>query len=126
MLNFSDRLKHRRHALSLSQEDLADKAALSVRSIVAWEAGATTPSIRKIVPLAEALGCDPAWLLHGAPLTPDGAAMILRDAPRNAVESAWLTDLEQRLSAHPEWKRRRVLAAFHAMLDAVETGSPMR
>ena len=57
------RLIGRRAALNLTQEELAKRAGVSLRSVAAWEAGTQQPTLRMVHLLATALGCPYAWLL---------------------------------------------------------------
>ena len=55
---FGARLKELREKSGLSQKELADKAALSLRAISHWEQGLREPGWSNVVALAEALAVD--------------------------------------------------------------------
>jgi transcriptional regulator with XRE-family HTH domain len=65
MSNFAQRLVARRTNLNMTQEELSDKAGISVRSITSWESGLNPPSMRNVEKISEVLGVSPAWLLGG-------------------------------------------------------------
>lgn len=52
---FSERLRLRRTRLNLTQPELAEKSGVSMRSIVAYEGGDTTPTLKQAQKLAAAL-----------------------------------------------------------------------
>ncbi len=57
-------LRRLRHASGLTQEELAERAALSTRYVGRIESGAASPSVTVLGRLAGALGVDPCDLLH--------------------------------------------------------------
>lgn len=59
------RVRDRRKSLGLTQEGLAVKAGLTLRTVTRVEAG-TWPSHRTLAALALALGCTMGELLEGA------------------------------------------------------------
>lgn len=64
MNTISQRLKQKRMELNLTQAQLAEKAGMKQQSYQQIEAG-TTKRPRYLFELAEALQCDPSWLLYG-------------------------------------------------------------
>lgn len=109
--NFSDRLKAARARRGWVQADLARELDVSPGSVGNWESGQNTPGHRTIVRLSEILGTTVGWLMTGE---------ISGTTGGNDENPAWVSDLEQRLRGQPEPARRRLLAAFHSILDAVE------
>lgn len=72
----SSRLQLARENLGLSEADLARQLNTYSDHISDWECGITEPPASMIIPLANALKCDPLWLLTGeatrqSPATPD-------------------------------------------------------
>ncbi len=63
-MSFAERVRQRRKDLDLSQAELAERIGLAQQSINKIETGVTLKP-RNIVQLAEALECDPTWLLTG-------------------------------------------------------------
>ena len=64
MQTIKDRLKKKRIELDMTQAQLAEKAGVKQQTIQLIEAGETKRP-RYLVELANALGCDPSWLLYG-------------------------------------------------------------
>lgn len=63
--NFSLRLAARRARLGLTQEDLAKKASVSLRSVQNWEGGGSLPSGKKLRLLCAALDVDMGYFYEG-------------------------------------------------------------
>ena len=60
----SDRIKERRIALNMTQEELGEKVGLGRSAICRYENGSiTNPKRSMIAKLAKALECDPVWLM---------------------------------------------------------------
>ena len=68
---FCERLRLRRERQGLTQEELAEKAKLSKRSIVKWERGPKLPTVRLAERLALALDTSVAFLLSGETKYPE-------------------------------------------------------
>ncbi|ELE9728692.1 helix-turn-helix domain-containing protein [Enterobacter kobei] len=64
-LVLGDRIKIARENLGLSEADLARNLNNYSYHISDWECGITEPPVSMIIPLANALKCDPLWLLTG-------------------------------------------------------------
>lgn len=76
------RLRAARDAKHLSRQQLAAALGRSEKSIQNYEADETEPPASAVRDIAEATGCDPAWLLTGASaagrvLDLDGAVLTL-------------------------------------------------
>lgn len=125
MSNFSDRLRHRRNNLGMTQEDLAARSGFSVSSITAWERGVNPPTMQSLTRLAEALSCNPGWLMMGVTAaSPDASiptASISEPSrgygPDRPVAPPWIRDLVERLSALEPGIRERAIRQFHLTLD---------
>jgi len=65
METLSSRLKQKRTELKLSQTQLAELVGMKQQSIQQIEAGETQRP-RLLLELAEALRCEPTWLLYGS------------------------------------------------------------
>lgn len=61
----SFRIQLARENLSLTEAELARKLGTYSNHISDWECGVTEPTASMILPLANALKCDPLWLLTG-------------------------------------------------------------
>lgn len=64
MQKIKERLKKKRLELAMTQAELAEKAGVKQQSIQLIEAGVTKRP-RYLFELANALECDPGWLLYG-------------------------------------------------------------
>ena len=60
-------IRRLRKAKGLTQEQLAHEAEMAMRYIAGVERGEENPSLRYLVKIAEALGCEPSDLLRRAP-----------------------------------------------------------
>ncbi|MBQ8508683.1 MAG: helix-turn-helix transcriptional regulator [Clostridia bacterium] len=65
MKPFHEKVAEARHALHLTQQELADKAGLSKRTIAAYETVGANPTGRNIRRLADALEVTPEYLTAG-------------------------------------------------------------
>lgn len=63
ILILAERLKERRKAVNMSQENLASAINCSYRSIQKWEDGQTIPRADMLLALAVALEVPTDWLL---------------------------------------------------------------
>lgn len=69
-MNLASRAKKRRLELNLTQAEVAKRAGIAQQSVEAIENGKTRKP-RNLLQLAEALSCDPKWLLIGGDIIPD-------------------------------------------------------
>ncbi|EHF6669306.1 helix-turn-helix domain-containing protein [Salmonella enterica] len=63
--NIGYRIQTARENLDMSEDDLAEKLNIHPGDVLTWEDGADQPLAGMIIPLANALKCDPMWLLTG-------------------------------------------------------------
>ena len=125
MSNFSERLRHRRNNLGMTQEELAARSGFSVSSITAWERGVNPPTVLSRTRLAEALNCNPGWLMMGVTgASPDANSptATISEPSRGYGQDrppapAWIRDLVERLSAMEPNIRERAIRQFHLTLD---------
>lgn len=90
-MEFGDKLKSKRQELGLSQQGLADKAKLSLRSIQNYESGQRSPANIDIVKnLASVLGVSTEYLL-------DDRSQYVIDAAQKGGDSA-AADIDRLLS----------------------------
>jgi transcriptional regulator with XRE-family HTH domain len=59
-------LRRARHAKSMTQEDLADRAELSARYVGSIERASVSASVTVLGRLAQALGVNPCDLIHSS------------------------------------------------------------
>lgn len=65
MMNMSDRIRQRRKELNLTQQALADLAGVNRVTVTGWEKDDYQPNGANLQALANALKCDPLWLVSG-------------------------------------------------------------
>ncbi|WP_428945266.1 LexA family protein [Pantoea sp. FN060301] len=68
-MSLADRVKKRRLEIGIPQSEAAEKAGIRQQSWASIEDGKTLKP-RNIVGIAEALKCDPAWLMNGGVFLP--------------------------------------------------------
>ena len=64
MSDFAKNIKRRRLELGLSQEQLAEKLAVTRQTVSNWERSVSFPDLPALERIAEALGTDPAELIY--------------------------------------------------------------
>lgn len=62
---YGQRVREARVTAGLSQTELGERLSLTRSSIANIEAGRQPASAEQVIQTAEALGCDPRWLLTG-------------------------------------------------------------
>lgn len=94
-MSLAERVKQRRSLLELSQAALAELVGVAQQSIFKIESGVTTKP-RNIIALANALECDPSWLLTGRGIQselqiPKAAMPLLKRVPiiSNVQAGSW-------------------------------------
>ncbi|WP_323115486.1 LexA family protein [Klebsiella variicola] len=65
MTNMSDRIRQRRKELKLTQQALAEMAGVNRVTVTGWEKDDYQPNGANLQSLANALQCDPIWLVSG-------------------------------------------------------------
>ncbi|EBZ9516039.1 helix-turn-helix domain-containing protein [Salmonella enterica subsp. enterica serovar Eastbourne] len=58
-----DRIFSLRHMREMPQAELAESVGVSPNLVAAWEKHSLEPRAKHVIPLANALECDPMWLL---------------------------------------------------------------
>ncbi|EHX6274125.1 helix-turn-helix domain-containing protein [Salmonella enterica] len=66
------RIRLARENLNMSEDDLAEKLDIHPGDVLAWEDSTDQPLAGMIIPLANALKCDPMWLLTGETVNSQG------------------------------------------------------
>ncbi|EKC4606644.1 helix-turn-helix domain-containing protein [Salmonella enterica] len=64
-MTIGDRIQLARENLGMSHDDLAEKLDIHPGDVLAWEDGDDQPMAGMVIPLVNALKCDPMWLLTG-------------------------------------------------------------
>ncbi|EIC4353506.1 helix-turn-helix domain-containing protein [Salmonella enterica] len=94
-LTIGTRIQSARDSLGISEGDLADMLDIHSGNVFAWEAGEDQPLAGMIIPLANALKCDPMWLLTGNPVDVKPA----QPAPVNVMKGADLANIGVRIES---------------------------
>jgi transcriptional regulator with XRE-family HTH domain len=77
------RIREAREAKGWRREDLALAVGVGFKSIVNYETG--TPTLGQVTRLAEVLGVDARWILHGDTELPERVAALQDQVERIAV-----------------------------------------
>ncbi len=96
-VHVGDRVRRRRRALGVSQEQLADKLGLTFQQVQKYERGANRISCSKLYQIAIALQAHIAYFFEGLP-DPVRSTGVAEDAPAAFVHDLPLTP-EERLVA---------------------------
>ena len=96
-MTFGARLREAREALSLSQQDVDERLAVSRAAVSQWENDATFPDMDKIATLGDLLYAEPCWLVFGVhssqsvsitkTIVRDAATFILQRAAADELPS---------------------------------------
>ncbi|MBZ6397238.1 MULTISPECIES: LexA family protein [Pantoea] len=65
MMNMGERIRQKRKELNLTQQALAEKAGVNRVTVTGWEKDDYQPNGANLQALADALKCDPTWLVSG-------------------------------------------------------------
>ncbi|EAX4622199.1 helix-turn-helix domain-containing protein [Salmonella enterica subsp. arizonae] len=85
--SIATRIQLARENLGLTEADLARKLNTYSDHISDWECGTTEPPASMIIPLANALKCDPLWLLTGE-ITPQASSDNVAQQHHRASQQA--------------------------------------
>jgi len=64
-MSIRERIFERLKQLSMSQKEFSERTGIQQSTISEWKKKKTNPSSEKIMPICEALGVTPEWLLLG-------------------------------------------------------------
>lgn len=64
--HIGDRIRERRKALGLSQEQFGKRVGRTKGAVSQWESGLVRPDRDSLLALAKALGCSTGWLMDGS------------------------------------------------------------
>ncbi|SFL43390.1 Helix-turn-helix [Lachnospiraceae bacterium KH1T2] len=76
-MTISERIFERLAQLSMTQKEFSEKTGILPSTISEWKKNKTNPSSEKIMPICEAIGVTPEWLLSG--IDPAGSRDESRD-----------------------------------------------
>ncbi|EHL2774451.1 helix-turn-helix domain-containing protein [Salmonella enterica subsp. enterica serovar Hvittingfoss] len=94
-LTIGTRIRQLRKERMLTQADIAEAVNVSTQAVHLWENNTTEPPSGMVIPLANALKCDPMWLLSGNPLDVKPA----QPAPVNVMKGADLANIGVRIES---------------------------
>lgn len=114
------RIQIARENLDMSEDDLANKLNTYSDHISDWECGITEPSASVVIPLANALKCDPVWLLTGNPVDVK-AASPATPAPVNVMKGADLANIGVRINN----RRNQIMMSVDNLAEKIDTSGAM-
>ncbi|EMV0390113.1 helix-turn-helix domain-containing protein [Salmonella enterica] len=97
-LTIGARIRQLRKERMLTQAELAKSVDVQPNLVTLWENSTTEPRAKHIIPLANALKCDPMWLLSGNPLDVK-AVSPATPAPVNVMKGADLANIGVRIES---------------------------
>ncbi|MFI7783483.1 hypothetical protein EN46_06755 [Citrobacter amalonaticus] len=98
-VTIGERILGMRNLREMTSAALAKSVDVQPTLIAMWESGATEPRAKHIIPLANALKCDPIWLLTGNPADVKSAQPAPQPAPVNVMKGADLANIGVRIES---------------------------
>ncbi|EBZ1027024.1 helix-turn-helix domain-containing protein [Salmonella enterica subsp. enterica serovar Muenchen] len=111
------RIRQLRKERQLTQTELAKSVDVQPNLVTMWENNTTEPRAKHIIPLANALQCDPMWLLSGNPLDVKPA----QPAPANVMKGADLANIGVRI----ESRRNQIMMSIDKLVEKIDTSGAM-
>ncbi|ECH6755309.1 TPA: helix-turn-helix domain-containing protein [Salmonella enterica] len=119
-LTIGARIQIARQYLGMSEDALAEMLDLTPEDISDWEDGNCPLEASYIIPLANALKCDPMWLLTGNPLDVK-AVSPTPPSPVNVMKGADLANIGVRIRN----RRNEMGMSVDKLADAIEVSSQL-
>ncbi|EEP5311761.1 helix-turn-helix domain-containing protein [Salmonella enterica] len=91
------RIQIARENLGMSEDDLAEKLDIHPGDVLTWEDGADQPLAGMIIPLANALKCDPMWLLTGESRHEPSTCAKSQSAPVEVMQNVDVSTIGKRI-----------------------------
>lgn len=114
------RIRQLRKERMLTQAELAKSVDVQPNLVTMWENNMTEPRAKQIIPLANALKCDPMWLLSGNP--PDvKAASPATPAPVNVMKGVDMANIGARI----ESRRNKMGMSPLKLAEKIDTSGAM-
>jgi transcriptional regulator with XRE-family HTH domain len=110
-----ERIRHRRRAEKLSLKDLAERSGISIGLLSQIERGLSSPSLRVLASLADALKLGLADLFSDAPTAPEPVEKIVVRADERKKLTFWRTGISKELLTPPDDEAS--LDIFFVMLE---------
>ncbi|EJX0512334.1 helix-turn-helix domain-containing protein [Salmonella enterica] len=95
--NLGNRIQIARENLGLSEVDLAEKLDIHPGYVLTWEDGTDQPLAGMIIPLANALRCDPMWLLTGKSHHEPVAHTVMPSSPVEVMQNVDVSTIGKRI-----------------------------
>lgn len=114
------RIRQLRKERMLTQAELAKSVDVQPNLVTMWENNMTEPRAKHIIPLANALKCDPVWLLSGNPLDVK-AASPATPAPVNVMKGVDMANIGVRI----ESRRNEMGMSIDKLAEAIDTSGAM-
>lgn len=115
--NICTRIRELRKDRMLTQAELAKSVDVQPNLVTMWESNTTEPRAKHIMPLANALKCDPMWLLTGHPVDVKPAPL---PAP-NVMKGADLANIGVRI----ESRRNYIEMSLNKLAEEIDTSGAM-
>ncbi|HGA5699022.1 TPA: helix-turn-helix domain-containing protein [Salmonella enterica subsp. enterica serovar Birkenhead] len=117
------RILNMRNLREMTSAELAKSVDVQPTLIAMWESGATEPRAKHIIPLANALKCDPMWLLTGNPndVKTVQPAPQSAPAPVNVMKGADLANIGVRI----ESRRNYIEMSLNKLAEEIDTSGAM-
>ncbi|EEP9438286.1 helix-turn-helix domain-containing protein [Salmonella enterica subsp. enterica serovar Reading] len=119
-LTIGSRIRQLRKERMLTQAELAKSVDVQPNLVTMWESNTTEPRAKHIIPLANALKCDPVWLLTGNPLDVK-AASPATPAPVNVMKGADLANIGVRI----ESRRNEMGMSIDKLAEEIDLSAPL-
>ncbi|EOF6137989.1 helix-turn-helix domain-containing protein [Salmonella enterica] len=95
--NIGNRIQIARENLGMSHDNLAEKLDIHPGDVLAWEDGDDQPLAGMIIPLANALRCDPMWLLTGKSHHEPVAHTVMPSSPVEVMQNVDVSTIGKRI-----------------------------
>ncbi|EAP0942978.1 helix-turn-helix domain-containing protein [Salmonella enterica] len=116
-LTIGARIRQLRKERMLTQAELAAATDVTTQAISLWENDNTTMSVDKLIPLANALKCDPMWLLTGQSSNANQAT----PAPINIMKGVDMANIGVRI----ESRRHELEMGAVELAEKIDTSRAM-
>ena len=121
-VHVGERVRRRRRALGVSQEQLADKLGLTFQQVQKYERGANRISCSKLYQIASALQAHIAYFFDGLPdpvramgVAEDSPAAFVHDLPLTPEERLFIGSLSR---IESKQVRKRLLELVKSLVDS--------
>ena len=111
-MTVSERIFLKLDQLSMSQKVFSEKTGILPSTISEWKKKKTNPLSEKIMPICEALGVTPEWLLSGAELDENGNEEIEYYTVKKDTDKGRLLTYYEKLEPY---MRERVMGYAEAL-----------